>query len=179
MENIADTIQLKFPIGEFVKKDEYSAAELSSFMDDIEKAPARYMELAQGIAAESLGKTYRTGSWNIQQLYHHVADIQLLHFFRMKKAITEDDYKNVTLIDMNEWATTKDGFDAPIEDSLIMLDGLTKRYHYLIKSLTKEQLEITYHHPVRGFDINQAQAIAMSAWHLNHHLAHIRIALKN
>lgn len=178
MENTTDIIHLKFPIGEFAKKDEYTSAELKTFAEMIESMPVAYEKLAKTLSVEDLSKTYRPGSWNVQQLFHHVADIQLLHFLRMKRALTETDYKEVTLIDMNGWVHTKDGTTAPIEDSLIMLEGITKRYVYLIRSLTNDELKIAYYHPLRSFYINQAQAIAMSSWHLNHHLAHLNIALK-
>jgi hypothetical protein len=178
MKNTANLIDLRFPIGDFIKKDNYSADEIASLADDIENAPVAYKKLAKTLSANDLSKTYRPGSWNVQQLFHHVADIQLLHFFRMKKALTESDYKVVTLIDMNAWVNTKDGVIAPIEDSLIMLEGITKRYVCLIRSLTEEELKIAYYHPIRVFDISQMQAIAMSAWHLNHHMAHINVALE-
>jgi len=179
MENPANLDLLKFPIGAFVKQDEYSADELNSLMKDIENAPAAYKKLTDSMRKEDFSKTYRPGSWNIQQLIHHVADIQLLHFLRMKRALTESDYKEVTLINMDGWVSTPDGSHAPVEDSILMLEGITKRYVYLIKSLSDEQLQITYFHPVRAFDINQAQAVAMSAWHLKHHLAHIKLALQS
>ncbi|HMI02985.1 MAG TPA: hypothetical protein VK541_10915 [Pedobacter sp.] len=79
---------------------------------------------------------------------------------------------------MNAWVNTKDGAIAPVEDSLLMLEGITKRYVYLIRSLTEEELKIAYYHPIRAFDVSQMQAVAMSAWHLNHHLAHINVALE-
>lgn len=179
MENNADLTRLKFPIGEFIKKDEYTIEEIASLTEVIEKAPATYKKLVEEFSSDDLAKNYRPGSWNVQQLIHHVADIQLLHFLRMKRALTEPDYKEVTLIDMNGWANTRDGAIAPVEDSLLMLEGITKRYVYLIRSLTDEELKITYYHPIRAFNINQMQAIAMSAWHLSHHLAHINIALEN
>ena len=179
MENVTDITQLQFPIGPFIKKDEYSADEFVSLTSDMEDALAGYKTLAASLHVEDLSKTYRPGSWNIQQLIHHVADIQLLHFFRMKKAVTEPDYKEVTLIDMDGWANTKDGAIAPIEDSMLMLEGITNRYLYLIRSLSAEELKITYYHPVRAFYVNQTQAVAMSSWHLKHHLAHIKIALQN
>lgn len=179
MENNADLTHLKFPIGEFIKKDEYTIDEIASLAGVIENAPAAYKKLVEELSSEDLAKTYRPESWNVQQLIHHVADIQLLHFLRMKRALTEPDYKEVTLIDMNGWANTKDGALAPIEDSLLMLEGITKRYVCLIRSLTDEELKIAYYHPVRAFHINQMQAVAMSAWHLNHHLAHIKVALEN
>ena len=178
MENPAIIDLLKFPIGAFVKKNEYSADELHALIEDTANAPAAYKKLAESMQEKEFSKTYRPGSWNIQQLIHHVADIQLLHFLRMKRALTEPDYKEVTLINMDGWVSTQDGSHAPVEDSILMLEGITKRYVYLIKSLSDEQLQITYFHPVRAFDINQAQAIAMSAWHLKHHLAHIKLALQ-
>lgn len=171
-------MDLKFPIGEYIKKDVYTSDEINALTGIIEAAPKVYKSLAEKLTDDDLTKTYRLGAWNIQQLVHHVADIQLLHFLRMKMALTDPDYKEVTLINMDGWANTKDGSAAAIEDSLIMLEGITRRYVFLIRSLTDAELEIAYYHPVRSFHINQAQAIAMSAWHINHHLAHINIALR-
>ncbi|MBG6235582.1 hypothetical protein IWX76_002150 [Pedobacter sp. CAN_A7] len=179
MENTFDTTHLKFPIGAFIKKDEYPPDELASLIQDMEDSLAAYKALANSVNAEDLSKTYRPGSWNVQQLIHHVADIQMLHFLRMKKAVTEPDYTPVTLIDMDGWANTKDGINAPIEDSILMLEGVTKRYLFLIRSLSAEELKVAYYHPLRAFHINQAQAVAMSSWHLKHHLAHINLALAN
>ncbi|HTM67070.1 MAG TPA: hypothetical protein VL093_12155 [Flavipsychrobacter sp.] len=64
-----------------------------------------------------------------------------------------------------------------MEDSLLMLEGITKRYVFLLQTLNEDALQISYYHPLRGYDITQAQAVAMSAWHLQHHLAHIKLAL--
>ncbi|QEC53729.1 DinB family protein [Anseongella ginsenosidimutans] len=171
------TDHLRYPIGPFVRKEQYSGEEINSMIAVIEEAPLRFKLLMEMLPPEDLSKTYRPGSWNVQQLVHHVADIQLLHFLRMKKALTEADYKEVTLIDMDGWAVTPDARDEPVEDSLLMLDGITRRYLFLLRSLTEEQLKIAYYHPVRKYTINQAQAIAMSAWHLEHHLAHISLAV--
>lgn len=167
----------KYPIGPFSKKEEYPREEIESMITRIEEAPGRYRAATQNLDAGDLEKTYRPGSWNVRQLVHHVADIQLLHLLRMKKALTEPDYTEVTLIDMDRWAMTPDGLEAPVEDSLTMLEGTTRRYVALLRSLTGEQLGISYYHPVRKYHINQAQAISMSDWHLKHHLAHINLAL--
>ncbi|HYG39439.1 MAG TPA: DinB family protein [Cytophagales bacterium] len=168
---------LKFPIGPFLKKEHYAPEELSSLIGIVEAAPENYRTIIKGISSSDLTKTYREGSWNIRQLIHHVADIQLLHFLRMKKALTEPNYVEVTLINMDGWAVTADGLTAPIEDSLMMFEGITKRYVFLLRSLDEKAHEIKYYHPIRKFTINQAQAIGMSAWHVRHHLAHIKIAL--
>lgn len=178
MEHTTDLDYLKFPIGPFVKKDVSGQDELNLLIADIEAAALAYKGLGESLKTDDLLKTYREGSWNVQQLIHHVADIQLLHFLRMKRALTEPDYKDVTLINMNGWVETNDGSHAPIADSILMLEGIAKRYVYLISSLTEEQLRLAYYHPVREFYIDQAQAVAMSAWHMKHHLAHIHLALE-
>ena len=167
----------KLPIGPFNYQETYSPEELNQFIAIIEAIPARYRQLVENLSAEDLAKTYREGSWNVQQLIHHVSDIQFVHFLRMKKALTEPDYEVVTLINMNGWAATPDSTTAPIEDSLVSFDGITRRYCYLMKSLTDEQLAIKYFHPVRQLWFSQAQAMAISAWHVQHHLAHIKLAL--
>src|SRR5688572_2634808 len=91
---------LKFPIGPFTVQADINEQELEAFISTIESAPAKYRKLAEGLSETDLKKTYREGSWNVQQLFNHVADMQLLHFFRMKKALTENDYKEITLVNI-------------------------------------------------------------------------------
>ena len=168
---------LKFPIGPFTVKPDISQQELQGLISTIEGAPAKYRAITHDLPSSALLKTYRPGSWTIHQLVNHVADMQLLHLFRMKKALTENDYKELTLVNIDGWAQTPDGLNAPLHDSLDMMESITKRFVYLMRSLSDEQLSISYYHPVRKVMLNQKQAISMSAWHVEHHLAHIRIAL--
>lgn len=167
----------RYPIGPFTPQAHYSSDDLSTILARIADTPAQYRTLAATLRPDDLSKTYREGSWTVQQLIHHVADIQCLHFFRMKKALTESDYTTVTLIDMDAWVNTPDATTAPIDDSIRLLEGITPRYVRLGERLTDAQRAIQYYHPIRQYWVNQAQALAMSAWHLEHHLAHIRLAL--
>ena len=167
----------RYPIGPFELHENYSDEELKDFIHILETIPAQYRNLTENLTDTQLARTYRDGSWNIQQLIHHVADIQFLHYFRMKKALTEPDHQETTLIDMNAWSATPDSLAAPISYSLLTLEGILHRYAFLIRTLTEKQLSIRYFHPVRGIWFNQKQAIAMSVWHVRHHLAHIGLAL--
>ena len=168
---------LKFPIGPFVAPANITDDDLQNLIKIIEEAPAKYRNIAAGLTEADLQKTYREGSWNVQQLFNHVADMQLLHFFRMKKALTESDYKEITLVNMDGWAATADGRLSSVEDSLDMFESIGKRFVLLIRALTPDQQEITYYHPVRKTMLNQKQAVAMSAWYVRHHYEHLRIAL--
>src|SRR5690554_4562327 len=100
--------KLRYPIGPFSQKEAITDSELQSLIDTIAGAPAQYADKVRGLSETDLKRTYRTGSWNIQQLVHHVADMAMLHFFRMKKAVTEDDYKTITLVNIDGWAHTPD-----------------------------------------------------------------------
>lgn len=171
--------KIKYPIGPLHIKDNYNRQELMVFTTKIANSPADYFDIAQGLNEVDLRKHYRAGSWNVRQLFHHVADIQMLHFLRMKKALTEDGEQNTVIILMDKWAETADGKESDIDDSLQMLDAITKRYVQLIRSIDDVQLLKKYFHPQRGYTISQAQAIAMSAWHLQHHLGHIKIAIES
>jgi hypothetical protein len=170
---------LKFPIGPFTPQEHINTHELNAFIETVESAPDRYRTLTLKLSGVDLQKTYRAGSWNIQQLVNHVADMQMLHFFRMKKALTETDYKELTLVSMDGWANTPDGLFSSVDDSLTMFDAITRRYVLLMQALDAKQLNISYYHPVRKINLNQKQAISMSAWHVRHHLEHIKIALAN
>ncbi|KAA0989833.1 YfiT family bacillithiol transferase [Dyadobacter aurulentus] len=167
----------KYPIGQFTWQERYTDEELANLISVIESAPADYRELVADLAESDLDKTYREGSWTVRQLVHHVADIHLLHFFRMKKALTEPDYKEVTLINMDGWAETVEAKDMPIDTSLAIFEKIGERYLYLAKSLTADQLDIAYFHPLRKIWLSQRHALAMSAWHVTHHFAHIELAL--
>lgn len=169
--------QLKFPIGPFAINENISKADLDGMIGIIESAPTKYIQITSKLSPGDLKKTYREGAWNVQQLVNHVADMQLLHFFRMKKALTDPEYKEVTLVNIEGWAHSSDGLNSPIEDSLQMFEGITRRFVHLMKSLDDAQQRIAYYHPVRKIMLDQKNAIAMTAWHVRHHLEHIRIAL--
>ncbi|GAB3489823.1 bacillithiol transferase BstA [Spirosoma knui] len=167
--------QLQYPVGRFSPKDEYSTQEINQLIKVLETTPARYEQLLANRSQEELAKTYRPGSWTVQQLVHHVADIQLLNFVRMKKAVTESDYVMTTVL-MDAWAQTADATDAPIQDSLVILDGVTRRFVILLRSLDESTLGKTVYHPVRNINLSLTQALYMATWHVAHHQGHIELA---
>jgi uncharacterized damage-inducible protein DinB len=167
----------QYPIGPFVLKEEYIKEDLEKFIEVIGSSASKYRALVENLGDEDLAKTYREGSWNIRQLIHHVADIAFIHYFRFKKAVTESDYKEVTLINMDAWSATQDSLEMPIVGSLNALEAVNERYAYFAAKLGEEQLAKSYFHPMRKIWLNQKQALAMSVWHLQHHLAHVKLAL--
>ena len=93
---------------------------------------------------------------------------------RLKLALT-DENPTVPAFDQDKWAIQPDT-KLPIESSIKMLEGINERIVSLGHSLTEEQLNRTFIHQKNG-EITVATKVAKLAWHEEHHLAHIKIAL--
>lgn len=167
---------LQYPIGRFGVKPTYTTEDMEQLLAAMATAPTRYKQQVAALADTDLEKTYREGSWTIRQLTHHVADIHLLNFLRVKKLLTEEGYI-ATTIDMDAWAATKDAISAPVSDSLLILEGINNRFLYLLKRLDEQAFSKTYYHPVRKIHFSLKAALHMAIWHLEHHLGHIQLAL--
>jgi hypothetical protein len=168
--------ELQYPIGRFQPQPDYTAEEVNFLIGFLEEAPAKFERNLVNIPEDDLEKTYRPGSWTVRQLVHHVADIHLLNFLRLKKALTEEAYE-YTLIRMDDWAQTPDATQTPIPASLAMLTSINQRYVYLLKSLDADTLAKTFYHPARKINLSLKQFLYMSTWHIAHHQAHIALAL--
>jgi hypothetical protein len=168
--------QLQYPIGRFSPKPNYTSEEIKKLLTAMETSPARYQQLLEGLSETGLARTYREGSWTVQQLVHHVADIHLLNYLRIKKLLTEEE-NIATLIDMNAWAMQADATGAPVNDSLLMLKGINARLIFLLRKLEPEEFSRKLYHPVRKIHLSLKQLLYMAVWHLEHHMAHIELAL--
>jgi DinB superfamily len=169
---------LQYPVGKWSPKEITDSQEIKSLSKDILKYATQYRNLTENLDNQQLAKTYREGGWNIRQLVHHIADSHLFHYLRLKHALTEDKPVGV-LGKINDWAEMADYTEGPIEDSLLIIESVHRRYVLLFESLNPEVYERSYFHPFRQLYVTIPQSLDMIVWHLRHHLAHIEIALKN
>lgn len=162
---------LRYPIGRFAPPAEFSAAFRHQCLIEIEEAPARLRDAVRRLTAEQLQTPYREGGWTLAQVVHHVPDSHINAYVRIRLAITEPE---PTISDYSEarWAELHDASSSDIEPSLVLLDGLHRRWVNLLRRLTPEQWSRTYVHPVRGAQTID-RAVALYAWHGRHHVAHI------
>lgn len=171
-----DIQSLQFPIGKWSPKGDYTADEIQERLTTLKTIPAEYRALTELLSHEELQKQYREGSWTIQQLIHHVADMHLLHYIRFKQALTEDN-PNGVVAKIDAWATMEEAKTAPIGFSLQMMEGTHARWTNLMEQMSAEDFQKGYYHPLRQINIKLIDALDMGAWHAKHHLAHIKIAL--
>jgi uncharacterized damage-inducible protein DinB len=167
-------MDVRYPIGKLQVLEKVTLESVQEWLKQIETYTSRLRETVGSLSEEELSKTYRDGSWTVRQLVHHIADSQLNMYQRLKLALT-DENPRVPAFDEEKWAIQPDT-ELPVEISIKLLEGLNERIVYLGQSLTEEQLDRTFVHQENG-EITVATKVAKLAWHEEHHLAHIKIAL--
>lgn len=166
--------QVQFPIGRLEVPENATLQDVKSWLAQTETYVARLRETVTGLSDADFNKTYREGAWNVRQLVHHIADSQLNMYQRLKLALT-DDNPTVPAFDEEKWAVQPDT-ELPVESSLKMLEGINERIVALGHTITEEQLKRQFTHATNG-PVLVATKLKKLAWHEEHHLAHIKIAL--
>ena len=175
MNGKRDMMDVQFPIGKLEVPPNATTDDVKEWAAQTKTYVARLRNVVDGLTEEQLSKTYRDGAWNVRQLVHHIADSQLNMYQRLKLALT-DDTPTVPAFDQDAWAVEPDT-ELPVESSLLMLDGINQRIVALAQTITPEQLERKFIHAVNG-EVTVATKLKKLAWHEEHHLAHIEMALK-
>jgi uncharacterized damage-inducible protein DinB len=164
--------ELKYPIGHFVFNEKIRDVKLSDWISELEALPTRLEDLVIQLNDEQLNTPYRPGGWTIRQLVHHIADSHHHSYTRFKWALTEDD-PIIKAYDEKAWSNLFDANNAPISLSLNYLKALHAKLIYLLRGLSKEDLQKVYVHPEGNVAVSLLENIGKYAWHGNHHLAHI------
>lgn len=162
----------RYPIGTFQMPKEKNNEQFQRFIADIKELPAKLREAVQGLTEEQVGSPYREGGWTIRQVVHHLADAHMNAFIRTKLALTES-IPTITPFEENDWAVTEEAEVAPIEWSLSLLDGLQKRWAFLLEQLEEQDVHKTVYHPGLEKELDVYTLAALYAWHGKHHTAHI------
>ena len=168
--------KLRFPIGEFIKPGNITAHHLKTWIATLEEFPQSLISVTKDLNKDELNYKYRPNGWSIKQLVHHCADSHINSIIRFKLALTEDkptirpyfEDRFAKLIDYNE----------PIDSAFLILKGVHTKLGVLLKNLDEEELLYEFIHPEHGKQFSLAETIGTYAWHSNHHLAHIELALK-
>ncbi|MCV9932214.1 putative metal-dependent hydrolase [Flavobacterium sp. LS1R47] len=171
MENL-DLEKLKYPIGKFIAPDTYTPNYISNKIEEISSFPERLKKEVINLSDEQLDTSYRPEGWTVRQLIHHCAESHMNCFIRIKWALTEDN-PIIKAYHEDLWAELPDNLTMPIQPTLSLLEGLHFRLGYILKNLSKADLEKTFTHPENNSIVSLKQIIGTYAWHGNHHLAHI------
>lgn len=168
---------LKYPIGKFEYDLNSSAEALSEWITALELLPQRLSKLVISLSDEQLDTPYRPEGWTVRQVIHHISDSHHNSYTRFKWALTEDK-PLIKAYEEKEWSKLFDARTAPIQMSLTYLDALHAKLIYLLKGISKDDLEKYYLHPEGNVPVTVRENIAKYAWHGNHHYSQIENLLK-
>jgi uncharacterized damage-inducible protein DinB len=164
-------IDPRFPIGEFDRDHDSSAAARAERIAVIEALPAELTAAVAGLTDEQLETPYRGGGWTLRQTVHHIADSHANSLIRFKLALTEDEPPTVRPYYEDRWAELADN-RLPVEVSLAMITGIHVRWATLLHSMDDDDFALEFIHPETG-NWPLSDALALYAWHSLHHMAHI------
>jgi hypothetical protein len=162
---------LRYPIGRFEYRPPTSPEQRARRIEAIAEAPARLRAAVEGLTPAQLDTPYRPGGWSVRQVVHHAVDSHLNAYVRFKLAVTEE-HPTIKPYDEARWAEGLD-YRRPIEGSLTMLELLHQRWVAFLRGLEDAAFDRTFFHPEAGITFTVDHALAMYAWHGEHHVAHV------
>jgi len=169
--------KLQYPIGKYEIPNPITEEHVSEWISVLENLPRRLAEMVNELSEEQLETPYRPDGWTVRQVIHHVADSHHHSYIRFKWALTEDNPVIKPYFE-KEWANLFDTRTAPIQMSLDHLKAVHFKLVYLLKGLSKEQLQRTFTHPDGNEVTTLEENIGRYAWHGSHHFAHIENLIK-
>ena len=167
-----DLKKLKYPIGQVSIPTHISETDIKNWIEVIEKFPARLDKLTQNLSEQQLNTVYRREGWTIRQVVHHCYDSHHNSYLRFKWTLTENKPVIKAYFE-DRFAELRDSTAAPITLSINALYSLHAKWVYLLKSLSKEDLEKSFIHPENNNEVSLQENICIYAWHCNHHYEHI------
>jgi uncharacterized damage-inducible protein DinB len=170
IEIISD--EIKEPIGPFAYQGTPDERLLA--FAQFAALPLQLRLATQGLSDEELNTPYRPGGWSLRQLVHHLADVEMMAWVRIKMALDRDQVA-APPFDVNSWAAMPDK-EGAIEPSLRLIDGLHVRYSHLLSSLPEAHWQRAYHHQLWQREVTIAEYFPRLAWHARHHTAQIVMA---
>ena len=173
---MSDLEQAKYPVGRFARLTApLDRTARQECIETIEQAPAQIRTLVERLGASDLERQYREDGWTIRQVVHHVPDSHVNAYVRFKLAITEDT-PTIKPYDEQAWSELVDVQHVPVQVSLDLLTAVHVRWVSVLRGMSESDYLRAYNHPDMGI-VPLYEALALYAWHCQHHTAHIQRAL--
>ena len=169
---------LKYPIGYPSYPEVIDEQVIKDWINQIAQFPGDLRTQTVNVTEDQLMQSYREGGWNIRQLICHIGDSHLNSYIRFKWALTEDK-PTIKAYDEKDWALLVDSQIGPIDMAVDFIEVLHRKWVFLLENLTEAQWDRSFVHPETGREVVLRKNLGLYAWHGQHHLAHIRMAMKN
>jgi hypothetical protein len=169
----SDDETLRYPVGRFTPKENYTREEINQYIAQIQQLPGEVEKVMSSLKPGALDIRYREHGWTARQVLHHLPDSHLNAYIRFKWTLTEST-PTIKAYDEKAWAETPDTKGDPTV-SLNLLTALHGKWTMLLQSLDDSQFKREFIHPDTRRHLSLARMVATYAWHGQHHLGHLKI----
>ena len=129
------------------------------------------------LSKDNLQKSYAPGKWTIQQILHHLADSETVLHERLKRIIG-GPIQVLWTFDQDLWCQGLDYQQVPLGISKDIFQSLRRSVIYLLDQHYDHKKDQSFIHSKIG-KRTLGEAFQKIGWHNEHHLNHIRQALKS
>ena len=129
------------------------------------------------LSKDNLQKSYAPGKWTIQQILHHLADSETVLHERLKRIIG-GPIQVLWTFDQDLWCQELDYQQVPLDISKDLFQSLRRSVIYLLDQHYDRKKDQSFIHSKTG-KRTLGEAFQKIGWHNEHHLNHIRQALKS
>jgi hypothetical protein len=95
------------------------------------------------------GKTYAPGKWTVRQMLVHMADVELVHLWRLSRAWAEPG-SPVYAFDHDRWVWALRYDERPLEICRDMFSGIRNQIVYYVETMPESVFENTVDHSENG-----------------------------
>jgi hypothetical protein len=128
------------------------------------------------LSPADLDRRYAPGKWSIRFILHHLADAECVLYDRLRRVISEEPRGVLWAFDQDAWARGLDYGSVPLELSAAIFDAVrTGVIHQAIREYARSG-EREFVHSRTGVRTLRAE-FEKVAWHNEHHLGQIEVAL--
>ena len=128
------------------------------------------------LSQEQLDRSYGAGKWSVRFILHHLADAETVLYDRIRRVISEPR-QVLWAFDQAAWANALDYAQMPIDRSRQVYDAVRARVIYHARLHYEADGHREYVHSETGVRTLKAEFDKV-AWHNEHHLGQIELALK-
>jgi uncharacterized damage-inducible protein DinB len=135
----------------------------------------RRLEAIARLDADTLARPYAPGKWNGTELMAHLADADLVYYYRFLKVVAEEGAPIVPF-DQDRWVVELRARDRPIAVSMASIAAARTGLVYYLAALPEEALARSTVHPESGpmTALDLAERVANHAIHHLEQLEAIR-----
>jgi uncharacterized damage-inducible protein DinB len=172
VEHLSD---FRYPLGEFRYTGLSSAEHCAERVQIIELFPAELRRAVSDLTDGQLDTPHRESGWTIRQITHHLGDVNV-HIYCRVKAVVAEPAPLIVGFEESDWIKTPD-HNLPVAPTLAMLEGTHARWTAVLRPLLPADYARTFEWHGEG-RVSLDEQVEYAAWHCQHHLAQIAAAQK-